>query len=83
MVALASLVDQRIYKSYKLFKTNYIAYDILQGGSQFADNYSADDKKDFVAYMDNGLAGIGIEADRSELEQIFLRIYANPVVNCR
>lgn len=83
MVALASLIDQRIYKSYKLFKTNYIAYDILQGGSQFADNYSADDKKDFVAYMDNGLAGIGIEADRSELEQIFLRIYANPVVNCR
>ncbi len=83
MVALASLIDQRIYKSYKLFKTNYIAYDILQGGSQFADHYSADDKKDFVAYMDNGLAGIGIEADRSELEQIFLRIYANPVVNCR
>jgi hypothetical protein len=33
--------------------------------------------------MDNGLAGIGIEADRSDLEQIFLRIYANPVVNCR
>ena len=83
IVALASLIDQRIYKSYKLFKTNYIAYDILQGGSQFADNYSVDDKKDFVAYMDNGLAGIGIEADRSDLEQIFLRIYANPVVNCR
>ena len=83
MVALASLIDQRIYKNYKLFKTNYIAYDILQGGSQFADHYSADDKKDFVAYMDNGLAGIGIEADRSDLEQIFLRIYANPVVNCR
>jgi hypothetical protein len=83
IVALASLIDQRIYKSYKLFKTNYIAYDILQGGSQFADHYSADDKKDFVAYMDNGLAGIGIEADRSDLEQIFLRIYANPVVNCR
>lgn len=83
IVALASLIDQRIYKNYKLFKTNYIAYDILQGGSQFADHYSADDKKDFVAYMDNGLAGIGIEADRSDLEQIFLRIYANPVVNCR
>ena len=83
IVALASLIDQRIYKNYKLFKTNYIAYDILQGGSQFADHYSADDKKDFVAYMDNGLAKIGIEADRSDLEQIFLRIYANPVVNCR
>lgn len=82
MVALASLIDQRIYKSYKLFKTNYIAYDILQGGNAFADCYSADDKKDFITYMNDGLAKIGIEADRSDLEQIFLRIYANPVVNC-
>lgn len=82
MVALASLIDQRIYKSYKLFKTNYIAYDILQGGDAFADCYSADDKKDFITYMNDGLAKIGIEADRSDLEQIFLRIYANPVVNC-
>lgn len=82
MVALASLIDQRIYKSYKLFKTNYIAYDILQGGNAFADCYSADDRKDFITYMNDGLAKIGIEADRSDLEQIFLRIYANPVVNC-
>lgn len=82
MVALASLIDQRIYKSYKLFKTNYIAYDILQGGNAFTDCYSADDRKDFITYMNDGLAKIGIEADRSDLEQIFLRIYANPVVNC-
>ena len=82
MVALASLIDQRIYKSYKLFKTNYIAYDILNGGNTFADHYSADEKKDFIAYMNDGLAHIGIEAETSELEQIFLRIYANPVVNC-
>jgi len=83
MVALASLIDQRIYKSYKLFKTNYIAYDILNGGNAFADHYSTDEKKDFIAYMNDGLAHIGIEADPSELEQIFLRIYANPVVNCK
>ena len=82
MVALASLIDQRIYKSYKLFKTNYIAYDILNGGNAFADHYSVDEKKDFIAYMNDGLAHIGIEAETSELEQIFLRIYANPVVNC-
>jgi hypothetical protein len=67
MVALASLIDQRIYKSYKLFKTNYIAYDILNGGNAFADHYSTDEKKDFIAYMNDGLAHIGIEADPSEL----------------
>ncbi len=83
MVALASVIDQRIYGHYKLFKTNYIAYDFLNGGDAYADHYSADDKKDFLAYMEDGLSKIGIEADRSDLEQIFLHIYANPVVNCK
>lgn len=83
MVALASVIDQRIYSHYKLFKTNYIAYDFLNGGDAYADHYSADDKKDFLAYMEDGLSKIGIEADRSDLEQIFLHIYANPVVNCK
>lgn len=83
MVALANMIDQRIYSSYRLYGTNYIAYDMVNGGNEYADHYTAQEKADFIDYMNDGLSHLGIEADRSELEQIFLRIYANPVVNCR
>lgn len=83
VVALANMIDQRIYGSYRLYGTNYIAYDLVNGGNEYADRYTAQEKADFIDYMNDGLSHLGIEADRSELEQIFLRIYANPVVNCR
>lgn len=81
LVALAALIDQRIYKGFKLFKTHFIAYDILFGDT-YNDRYTAAEKADFIAYMNSGLSKLGEEMDRCELEQIFLRIYANPVINC-
>ncbi|MCQ2226263.1 MAG: acyltransferase [Paludibacteraceae bacterium] len=81
LVALASLIDQRIYKGFKLFKTHFIAYDLLYGDT-YTDRYTAKEKNDFIAYMNEGLSKLGEEMDRSELEQIFLHIYANPVLNC-
>lgn len=81
LVALASLIDQRIYKGFKLFKTHFIAYDLLYGDT-YTDRYTAKEKDDFIAYMNEGLSKLGEEMDRSELEQIFLHIYANPVLNC-
>lgn len=81
LVALASLIDQRIYKGFKLFKTHFIAYDLLFGDT-YTDRYTLAEKDDFIAYMNNGLSQLGEEMDRSELEQIFLHIYANPVLNC-
>lgn len=82
MVALANMIDQRIYSSYRLYGTNYIAYDMVNGGNEYADHYTVQEKADFIDYMNDGLSHLGIEADHSELEQIFLRIYANSVTNC-
>lgn len=81
IVALAALIDQRIYRHFKLFKTHFIAYDLLFG-QRYSDRYTEQEKADFIAYMNGGLDQLGKEMDRSELEQIFLRIYANPVINC-
>lgn len=81
IVALAALIDQRIYRHFKLFKTHFIAYDLLFG-QRYSDRYTEHEKADFIAYMNGGLDQLGKEMDRSELEQIFLRIYANPVINC-
>lgn len=81
IVALAALIDQRIYRHFKLFKTHFIAYDLLFG-QRYSERYTEQEKADFIAYMNGGLDQLGKEMDRSELEQIFLRIYANPVINC-
>lgn len=74
---LAQIIDKRIRESYKLWKTNYIAFDILHDTHLFAGYYQDADKQVFVDYMENGLRGL--QGDIDELRSIFLGIYANAV----
>ncbi len=78
-VQLAQLIDKRVYSHYKLWKTNFIAYDMLEEGERYASQYSDTEKDAFIQYMEEGLRSLVGEAD--ELKQIFLNIYANPVRN--
>ena len=78
---LASCIDQRICSTYKLWKNNYIACDILSGTDEYADKYTPADRLAFEDYMKYKLSSVELEGDMSELEEIFLNIYANPVKN--
>ena len=82
---LAEIIDKRIYQNYKLYKNNYIAYDILNNSHTYEEFYSAEDKESFVNYMRNGLSKLPCagEGENAELENIFLKIYSNPVENFR
>jgi hypothetical protein len=63
---------------YKLWNTNYIAYDILNGN--YSENiYSSREKVLFGEYLQKVVSKI--EGDKAELKSILLAIYANPVVN--
>jgi hypothetical protein len=75
---LATLIDTRVYGNYKLWNTNYIAFDMLNGNS-FESIYSAGERAAFAEYMNQTLSKI--DGDRAELESIFLAMYANPVLN--
>ena len=75
---LAILIDKRVYGNYRLWNTNYIAYDMLNDKC-FDSIYSAAEKVAFADYMNKALSNI--EGDKAELESIFLAIYANPVLN--
>lgn len=77
--ALAHLMDRRIVSSFRLWNNNFIAYDILKKENRFADRYSVAEKEAFESYMKFKLSEV--EGDRDELEEIFLSIYANPIVN--
>ncbi len=77
---LAHLIDRRIYRGYRLWKTNYMAADLRKGTEQYRAKYSQTDLEAFEHYMDNGLRQL--QGEQSQLRRLFLDIYANPVGNC-
>lgn len=74
-------VDVRIIEGYRLWKNNYVAYDILNHSFKYSDRYDAADVEAFVAYMEHQLDTVEPELNRADLRKHFLEIYANPVVS--
>ena len=74
-------VDIRVIEGYRLWKNNYIAYDILNHSFRYTDKYEASDVETFVAYMEKQLDTVEPTLNREDLRKHFLEIYANPVVS--
>ncbi len=81
--ALGLAMDRKIIANCRLWPNNYIAYDILNGGGKYADKYTAEEKAAFEGYVNAMMqkADGRIEGDKTELKEIFLSIYANPVAS--
>lgn len=79
--AIRHLVDRRVMEGYKLWKTNYVAYDILNKTTKYSDFYEAADVESFKAYMAHKFRKIESRLNRDDLAEIFLGIYANPIVS--
>lgn len=77
--ALRKTLDERIIRNYKLWKTNFIAYDMLEGKGKYSDRYSKENVEEFEGYMAHKLGKVERSLNHDELKQIFLDIYANPV----
>ena len=74
--ALAQAIDDSILNTYKLWPTNYIAYDILYKTNTYESFYTENEKKLFEKRLD-----IKIDQDNPIALEGFLNMYANPVVN--
>lgn len=74
--ALASVIDDSILANYKLWPTNYIAYDILNTTKKFEKLYTVEEKQLFQRRFE-----MRIDTDNETLREGFLAMYANPVVN--
>lgn len=78
--AIRHLVDRRVIEGYKLWKTNYLAYDLVNGTTKYSEHYTLKDVEEFKAYMEHRLTTkVEKTLDRDQLQDIFLRIYSNPV----
>ena len=74
--ALAQTIDESILKSYRLWPTNYIAYDILNKTNKHSHLYSESEKSLFERRLE-----MRIDNSNPIELQSFLAMYANPVVN--
>ncbi|MEG0795071.1 MAG: 1-acyl-sn-glycerol-3-phosphate acyltransferase [Odoribacter sp.] len=77
--ALASVIDSKIHKNYKLWPNNYIAYDLLHSNNKFSAMYTDQEKNHFIETMRQKIDKL--EGNISMLNNIFLEMYANPVKN--
>lgn len=74
---LTALIDDRIYSAFKLWPTNYIAADLYSGTGSYGEYYTLEDKSKFISNMTAKLDKL--TGERDTLQEIFLKIYANPV----
>ena len=67
---VAAAIDREIHLNYRLFDTNYLAYDVLEGGDRFKEHYATLDRNEFLSKF----------AHLSEdVRSFVLNTYANPV----
>ncbi|MDF2449283.1 MAG: glycerol acyltransferase [Bacteroidota bacterium] len=76
---LAAHIDKCIYQSYKLNPVNYIAYDLINKTNAFDKHYRLEDKEKFLTYIDGKTENM--TGEKGMLKNLFLTMYANPVVN--
>ncbi|MBQ9410088.1 MAG: acyltransferase [Bacteroidales bacterium] len=74
-------MDVRIIDGYRLWKTNYMAYDIVNGYGKYSSEYTPEDLQAFKAYIEALLGKVEPTLDKDELRDILLHIYSNPVLS--
>ena len=74
--AITQIIDESVLSNYKLWPTNYIAFDMLNNSNTYAHLYSENEKSLFERRLE-----MRIDEDNPIALQGFLNMYANPVIN--
>ena len=67
---VAEAIDRQIHLNYRLFDTNYLSYDVLEGGDMFKDQYASLNKDEFLSRFSHL---------SEDVRSFVLNTYANPV----
>jgi 1-acyl-sn-glycerol-3-phosphate acyltransferase len=76
---IAEKIDHQIYSNYKLWPNNYIAYDLLMQEHRFKSKYTHSEAKKFEIMVEQAM--VNIDYPITDIQERFLRLYANPVIN--
>lgn len=72
-------IDRQIYTNFKLWPNNYIAYDLLMQEHRFKNRYTHAEEKKFRMMIEHAM--VHIDYPITDIQERFLKIYANPVIN--
>ncbi len=70
---IAKEIDRINYKNYQLWKTNYMAHDLLYNDNKYKSYYSWDELEEFKNYLS--------KASNDDVYYRLLKIYVNPLLN--
>ena len=73
---VATLIDHTIYRNYKLWPANYIAYDLLKNEDRFEEYYTEKEKRQFDRRISRR-----VDVKNPLALNSYLLMYANPVIN--
>lgn len=80
--AVATHIDEEVFRRYRLYPSNYVALDELEGTTAHADRYTAEQKTQFDGYIAQQMAKIQLpDKDEAFLRERMLTMYANPARN--
>jgi len=71
---ITDTIDKTVYKNYHLFKTNYMAYDMLYDTMEYEEYYTTKDLEIFKEYIKKS-------STDSNIQDRLLKMYSNPVIN--
>ena len=89
---IAAAIDQEMHQQFKLWPSNYIAYDLLHGTRTYRSMYTPVQKITFRNYTRQRILklmiarkklGHGRPGFQKQVREILLQMYANPVINYR
>lgn len=79
---VATHIDEEVFRRYRLYPSNYVALDELEGTTAHADRYTAEQKAQFDGYIAQQMAKIQLpDKDEAFLRERLLTMYANPARN--
>jgi len=73
---VSALIDRAIYRNYKLWPSNYIAYDLLKNEERFVGEYTEKEKRQFDRRISRR-----VDMKNPLALNSYLLMYANPVIN--
>ncbi|BDD11243.1 acyltransferase [Fulvitalea axinellae] len=76
---LIEAIDREIHANLRLWPSNYIALDMVNGDKAHADKYTDEDVSRFEKYLNEQVADSGMERD--EILPHILLLFSNPAVN--
>ena len=81
-VRIAACIDRHLHSNYRLYPGNYVAYDLLNGGTEMSAHYTPEEKEHFEDYLRKQLDKIDLpQKDEPFLREKMLIMYANPLKN--